>query len=174
MLFDLPAQARQLGGLPVVEHGRAAAGFRHRLLCGARFGPHGHHALLGGFAAQHAACGLVHDERVGRHQPAHNGFAQAPGGGEHGLVAAAGDGVGGEQDAGRVGQYQGLHYHRQCDGVLVNVVLQAIADGARCPQAGPALFDGGQHGLGAADVKVSLLLAGKGEFRVRSFGQRER
>ncbi len=44
-------------------------------------------------------------------------------------------------------------------------MLRPVADGTRRPQRGPARLDRFQHGGGAADIEIGLLLPGKGQAR---------
>ena len=163
--LDLHGQPRQLGRGRVVQHGRAAHLLRHGLLVRAYLGSHGHHLLVGRLALQHAAGRLGHGQRVGRHHAAHHRLAQAPCRADHDLIAAAGDRVGGEQDAGGLGRHEQLHDHRQRHALRRNPLARAIADGACRPQRRPALDRRVQHRVRAADVEVGLLLPGEGSLR---------
>ena len=162
-LLDLHAHVRQFGGLCVVQHGCAAQRLGDWVLLRATFQQHGHHLLVSRLARKHPAGRLVHRERVWRHLPAHDGLAQAPGRREHGLVALAGDRVGGEQNARRLRRHQHLHDHRQADRALVDAVPRPVTDHPRRPQRGPAPPDRVQHTAGALDVEERVLLAGEGE-----------
>lgn len=65
-------------------------------------------------------------------------FAQAEGGVNHRLAARPGQGVGGEEHAGRLAGDHLLHDDGKRGLAVVNGVAHAVADGARLPQAGPA------------------------------------
>ena len=79
-----------------------------------------------------------------------------------GAVAASGEGIGGEQDAGRVGVHQFLNDDREGNGAGGHVVAGAVGDGALGPEAGPAFNRGVADGVEAADVEERVLLAGEG------------
>ena len=102
---------------------------------------------------------------VGVHRAADHGFAQAPGGGDHQLVAAAVGRVGGEHHAGGLRLDHLLDDHGQGHRGRVDLLAGPIGQRALGPQRGPAVPDRSQQVLRPADVQVGLLLAG--ETRVR-------
>ena len=159
--FDPAAQAGQLAddrigqGLTLTgvvgRSDRAAAGLTMNRQ---RFGAQGfageatlriHHIMV--------RFNLTGDERL----------AQAQDGVNDHFAALAVERIGRKEDAGcRAGDHL-LHHDGQRHALLVNPVARAIPDGARRPQAAPAVDDRGKQGLIADDVQVGVLLASKGE-----------
>ena len=112
------------------------------------------------------AGGGVEDEAVRVDRSGHDGLAQPGTGVDDQLPPVAGDGIGGEHHPGHVRVDHALHDHRQGDLGVVDALGGAVADGPLGPQRGPAAPGGVQHGVGAHDVEVGVLLtreAGPGQ-----------
>ena len=77
------------------------------------------------------------------------------------LPPVAGDGVGGEHHPGHVRVDHPLHDDRQRDLGVVDALGGAVADRPLGPQRGPAAAGGVEHGVGADDVEVGVLLTGE-------------
>ncbi len=99
------------------------------------------------------------------HLPGDQGLAQPKGGVDHGLGAGAGEGVGGEEDAGGLALDHVLHDHGQGHLVVVDAVALAIANGPGGPQAAPTVDDGLGQGVHTQDVEEGVLLPGEGHVR---------
>ena len=117
--------------------------------------------LLGGdrlgddFAVAH----LV-DVRV--HQAGDQGLTEAEAGLHGGDLPVARDGVGREQDAGRIREDHLLHDHGHVDLAVVDAVPLAVGHGPLGEQRGPAPADVLEDRRRAHDVQVGVLLAGEG------------
>lgn len=81
---------------------------------------------------------------------------------DHGAAPVAGERVGGEQDARRLGVHEFLDDDRQRDGLGRDAVARAVGDGALGPQARPALDDRVEDRVEAAHVEERVLLPGEG------------
>ena len=120
--------------------------------------------LLGGdrlgddFAVAH----LV-DVRV--HQAGDQGLAEAEAGLYGGDLPVGRDGVGREQDAGRLREDHLLHDHGHVDRAVVDAVALAVGDGPLGEERGPAPADVLEDRGRAHDVQVRVLLAGEGGCR---------
>ena len=83
--------------------------------------------------------------------------------GLHGAEPPVGrDGVGREQDAGRLWEDHLLHDHRHAGLAVVEAIVQPVGHGALGEQGGPAPTDVREHRSRPHHVQVGVLLAGKG------------
>ena len=106
--------------------------------------------------------GLGVDHEVVRvHRSRDHGLAEARAGVDDGLAAAAGDGVGGEEDARHLGLDHLLDHDREADGAVVDAVRVPVDDGPLRPERRPAAAHGVDHRVPAHDVEVGVLLAGE-------------
>ena len=132
---------------------------RHFLRPAGRQGVDG--TLLGGdrLGDDLAVAHLV-DVRV--HQAGDQGLAEAEAGVHGGDLPVARDGVGREQDAGRIREDHLLHDHGHVDRPVVEAVPQAVGHGPLGEQRGPAPADVLEDRRRPHDVQVRVLLAGEG------------
>ena len=121
--------------------------------------------LVGDDAARDFVRCLVDHEVVGRDGALHDHLAQAVGAldGDD-LVITVGD-VEREHDAGCLGEDHHLDRRRKRDGQMVEARLLAVVGGAVGEGGGVALLDLLHDHLGAVDVEVGVLLAGKAGIR---------
>ncbi len=132
---------------------------RHFLGTAGRQGVHG--TLFGGdrpgddFAVSH-----LEDVRV--HQAGDQSLAEAEAGIHGGDLPVARDGVGREQDAGRLREDHLLHDHGHPDRTVVDAVPLAVGHGPLGEQRGPAPADVLEDRRRPHDVQVRVLLAGEG------------
>ena len=107
---------------------------------------------------------LVVAHRVGVrvHEAGDQGLAEAEAGLHGGDLAVARDGVGREQDAGRLREDHPLHDHRHPDLAVVHAVPQAVGDGPFGEERGPAAADVPKDRRRPDDVQVRVLLAREG------------
>ena len=164
-LLDPHAEGGEGGELGVVEHRARALRRRDGTLRGAAARGDGHHRLVRGGARPDAPGRLLDHRVVGGHRPAHHRLAEPPRGGDHDLVAAAGRGVRGEQDARGVGPPFAtdhlLHDDGQRDLRRVDLAPGPVGHRPGGPQRRPAVADGGEQRIVAADVEERVLLAGE-------------
>ena len=100
------------------------------------------------------------DVRV--HQAGDQGLAEAEAGFHGGNLPVARDGVGREQDAGRLREDHLLHDHGHVDLPLVEAVPQAVGHGPLGEERGPAPADVLEDRRRPHDVQVRVLLAREG------------
>ncbi len=100
------------------------------------------------------------DVRV--HQAGDQGLAEAEAGVHGGDLPVARDGVGREQDAGRMREDHLLHDHGHVDLPVVEAVPQAVGHGPLGEQRRPAPADVLEDRRRTHDVQVGVLLAGEG------------
>ena len=100
------------------------------------------------------------DVRV--HQAGDQGLAEAEAGLHGGDLPVRGDGVGREQDAGRLREDHLLHDHGHVDLPVVEAVPQAVGHGPLGEQRGPAPADVLEDRRRPHDVQVRVLLAREG------------
>ena len=100
------------------------------------------------------------DVRV--HQAGDQGLAEAEAGLHGGDLPVARDGVGREQDAGRLREDHLLHDHGHVDLPVVDAVPLAVGHGPLGEQRGPAPADVLEDRRRPHDVQVRVLLAGEG------------
>jgi len=100
------------------------------------------------------------DVRV--HQAGDQRLAQAEAGLHRGDLAVAGDGVGGEEDAGRVRKDHPLHHHGHAGIAVVDAVPQAVGHRPFGEERGPAPADVPQDRFRPHDVQVGVLLPREG------------
>ena len=100
------------------------------------------------------------DVRV--HQAGDQGLAEAEAGLHGGDLPVARDGVGREQDAGRLREDHLLHDHGHVDLAVVDAVPQAVGHGPLGEQRGPAPADVLEDRRRPHDVQVRVLLAREG------------
>ena len=105
---------------------------------------------------------LVH---VRVHQAGDQGLAEAEGGLHGGDLPVGRDGVGREQDAGRLREDHLLHDHGHLDLPVVEAVPQAVGHGPLGEERGPAPADVLEDRGWPHDVEVRVLLAGEGGCR---------
>ncbi len=108
---------------------------------------------------------VSHREDVRVHQAGDQGLAEAEAGVHGGDPAVARDGVGREQDAGRLREDHLLHDHGHVDRTVVDAVPLAIGHGPLGEQRGPAPADVLEDRRRSHDVQVRVLLAGEGSRR---------
>ena len=96
------------------------------------------------------------------HQAGDQGLAEAEAGLHGGDLAVARDGVGREQDAGRLREDHPLHDHGHPDLAVVHAVPQAVGHGPFGEERGPAAADVLQDRRRPDDVQVRVLLAREG------------
>lgn len=104
---------------------------------------------------------VPHREHVRVHQAGHQGLAESETGVHGGDRTVAGDRVGREQDAGRLGHDHLLHDHGHADRPVVDALLPAVGHGPLGEQRGPAPADVPQDLRGPQHVEVRVLLAGE-------------
>ena len=100
------------------------------------------------------------DVRV--HQAGDQGLAEAEAGLYGGDLPVGRDGVGREQDAGRLREDHLLHDHGHVDRTVVDAVPLAVGHGPLGEQRGPAPADVLEDRRRPHDVQVRVLLAGEG------------
>ena len=100
------------------------------------------------------------DVRV--HQAGDEGLAEAEAGLHGGDLPVGRDGVGREQDAGRLREDHLLHDHGHADLPVVEAVAQAVGHGALGEQRGPAPTDVLEDRRRTHDVQVRVVLAREG------------
>ena len=100
------------------------------------------------------------DVRV--HHAGDQGLAEAEGGLYGGDPPASGDGIGREQDAGRLREDHLLHDHGHADAPRVEAVPQAVGHGSLGEERGPAPADVPEDSGRPHDVQVRVLLAREG------------
>ena len=105
---------------------------------------------------------VAHLEDVRVHQAGDQGLAEAEAGVHGGDLPVARDGVGREQDAGRLREDHLLHDHGHVDRPVVDAVAQAVGHGPLGEQRGPAPADVLEDRRRPHDVQVRVLLAGEG------------
>ncbi len=103
-------------------------------------------------AVPHAVDVRVHDARD-------QGLAEAEAGLHGGDLPAAGDGIGREQDAGRLREDHLLHDHGHVDLAVVEAVPQAVGHGPLAEERGPAAADVAEDRVPPDDVQIRVLLA---------------
>ena len=117
-----------------------------------------------------SACGLLCDRSgddlavphlvdVRIHQAGDQGLAEAEAGLHGGDLPVGGDGVGREQDAGRLREDHLLHDHRHLDLPVVEAVPQAVGHGPLGEERGPAPADVLEDRRPPHDVQVRVVLA---------------
>ncbi|MNS59869.1 hypothetical protein D3C72_928420 [compost metagenome] len=164
MAFNLPAQASELHDLLIRQHRLLLLlrGDRPVLRPASLQGVDCQ--LLGGdlLLDDHVVTHLVH---VRVHQPRDQGLAQAEAGidGRHSPVAR--DGIGREQDAGRLRKDHPLNDDSQVDLTVVEAMLDAVGDRPLGEQRRPAPADVRQNRIFSDDVQVRVLLAREGRRR---------
>ncbi len=148
---DLPArQRRPLPPLRVDLHlPRAAAGQRLEGV-----------ALGGNRLGDDLVVPDGEDVRV--HQAGDQGLAEPEAGVHRGDPPVARDGVGREEDAGRVGEGHPLDDHGHADRAVVDAVAPPVGHGPLGEQRGPAPPDVPEDLRRPHDVQVAVLLAGEG------------
>ena len=159
--LDPPAQLREAHDLRIRQRGLLPPLRLDRLLLrpACRQGLNG--KLLGGdrpgddLAVPHCV-----DVRV--HQAGHQGLAEAEAGLHGGDRPVGGDGIGGEQDAGRLREGHLLHDHGHADLPVVDAVAQAVGHGPLGEERGPAPADMPEDSRRPRDVQVRVLLAREG------------
>jgi hypothetical protein len=95
------------------------------------------------------------------HRAGDDGLPEARAGIDDGLPAATGHRVGGEEHAGDLRVDHALDHHGQSHAAVVDAVGGSIGHGTVGPQRCPAAPHGVQHGVGADDIQVGVLLAGE-------------
>ncbi len=118
-------------------------------------------APLGGDVL-HDDLAVVHLVDVGVHEAGDEGLAKTEGGLHGGDLSVGRDGVGGEEDAGRVREDHLLHDHGHVDLPVVEAVAQAVGHGPLGEQRGPASADVLDDRRRPHDVQVRVLLAREG------------
>ena len=161
MRFDPPAQLRQLHDLGV---GQRRLLLLHRLdrlflrsTC--RRGVDG--TLLGGDRLGDDVA-VAHLVDVGVHQAGDQGLAETEGRLHRGDVPVGRDGVGREENAGRLREDHLLRDHGHLDLAVVEAVPQAVGHGPLGEQRGPAPADVLEDRRRPHDVQVRVLLASEG------------
>jgi hypothetical protein len=104
---------------------------------------------------------VPHFVDVGVHVTGDQRVAEAEDGVDGRDAAVAGDRIGGEEDAGGLGDDHPLDDHGDADLPRVEAVLPAVGDGPIREERCPALADALQDLLRADDVQVRVLLAGE-------------
>ena len=117
------------------------------------------HGFLHGFRVS------INDERIRRHLTAHNGFTQTKACIDYHLAAFTGRGIGGKQNPGDVSGDHLLYHDRHGNRTLFDLVFMAIADGLCGPERGPTIQHGRNQRIVTFDVKIGVLLSGKGQSR---------
>ena len=105
---------------------------------------------------------VAHLEDVRVHQAGDQGLAEAEAGVHGGDLPVARDGVGREQDAGRIREDHLLHDHGHVDRTVVDAVALAVGHGPLGEQRRPAPADVLEDRRRPHDVQVRVLLAGEG------------
>ncbi len=105
---------------------------------------------------------VSHREDVRVDQTGDQGLAEAEARVHGGDLPVARDGIGREQDAGRLREDHPLHDHGHVDRTVVDAVVPAIGDGPLGEQRGPAPADVLEDGRRPHDVQIRVLLAGEG------------
>ncbi len=105
---------------------------------------------------------VPHGEDVRVHQAGDQGLAEPEAGVHRGGPPVARDGVGREEDAGRVGEGHPLDDHGHADRAVVDAVVPPVGDGPLGEQRGPAPADVPEDLRRAHDVQIAVLLAGEG------------
>ena len=108
---------------------------------------------------------VAHLVDVGVHQAGDQGLTEAEAGLYGGDLPVACDGVGREQDAGRLRENHLLHDHGHLDRTVVDAVSLAVGHGPLGEQRGPAPAYVREDRGWAHDVQVRVLLAGEGGCR---------
>ena len=96
---------------------------------------------------------------------AHDGFTQTKACIDYHLAAFTGRGIGGKQNPGDVSGDHLLYYDRHGNRTLFDLVFMAIADGLCGPERGPTIQHGRNQRIVTFDVKIGVLLSGKGQSR---------
>ena len=159
--FDPPAQLREPHDLRIRQRWLRLPLRLDRLLLRAacRRGVDG--KLLGGNRpGDDLAVPHLVDVRV--HQAGDQRLAEAEAGLHGGDLPVARDGVGREQDAGRLRENHLLHDHGHVDLAMVQAVPQAVGHGPLGEERGPTAADVLEDGGRPHDVQVRVLLAGEG------------
>ncbi len=121
---------------------------------------HDHDLFLGDQAVDHPLRAQVKDVVVGRDAARDDGFSEPPGPLDDGQ-GFAGDGVGGEHDAGLLRPDEFLHDDGDVYAPVVEPLLGPVVDGTRAVQGGPAPLDCVDEVFVTKDIEKSLLLAGE-------------
>ncbi len=106
--------------------------------------------------------GVPHRVHVGVHPAGHQCLAQADGGLHRRDRPVAGDGVGREQDAGRLRDDHPLHDHGHADLSVVDVMLQPVGHRPLGEERRPAPADVPQVRRLTHDVQVRVMLTREG------------
>ena len=159
--FDSPAQPREPHDLHIRQRWLLLLRRFDRLfLCSAcRRGVDG--TLLGGDRLGDDVA-VAHLVDVGVHKAGDQGLAEAKAGLQGGNLPVGRDGVGREQDAGRLREDHLLHDHGHEDLPVVEAVPQAVGHGPLGEQRGPAPADVLEDRCRPGDVEVRVLLAREG------------
>ena len=99
---------------------------------------------------------------VGFNVPAEEGFTEAEGGVNHCFCAPAAERVCCKEYTRSIALDHLLHDYRKSNVGLVDAVTGPVGNGARGPQAAPAVDDGAKQGFVPDNVEERVLLAGEG------------
>ena len=159
--FDPPSQLREPHDLRIGQRGLALPRQVDRLFLRPAGGQGLDGELLGrdGLRDDLAVPHLV---GVGVHQAGDQGLTEAEDGLHGDDLPVARDGVGSEEDAGRLREDHLLHDHGHVDLPVVEAVPQAVGHRPLGEQRGPAPADVLQDRRGPHDVQVRVLLAREG------------
>ena len=159
--LDAPAQLHEPHDLRIRQRGLLLPLRLDRLLLrpACRRGLNG--KLLGGDRpGDDLAVPHLVDVRV--HQAGDQGLAEAEAGLHGGDLSVGRDGIGGEQDAGRLREDHLLHDDGHADLPVVDAVAQAVGHGPLGEERGPAPADVPEDRRRPHDVQVRVLLAREG------------
>ena len=159
--FDPPAQLREPDDLRIRQRGLLLPLQPDRLLtrpaCGRGVD---RHVLGGDRSGDDVPAAHLVDVRV--HEAGDQSFPEPEGCFHRGDLAVGGDGVGCEEDAGRLREDHPLHDHGHLDLALVEAAPQAVGHGPLGEERGPAAADVLEDRCSPDDVQVRVLLAREG------------